>query len=103
MTINVANVTTAGNVVYPSIGNTAVTYFALCNYGTGNVTANVYVVPSGQTIGNSNILVNQIVISPTDTFLLYIGAEKLLLGNGDSIQSSANANTVTSTTSYTTI
>ena len=103
MTINVANVTTAGNVVYPSIGNTAVTYFALCNYSASNVLANVYVVPSGQTAGNTNTLVSSLTIQGNDTYFLYIAAEKLILGNGDSIQASANANTVTATTSYTSI
>ena len=103
MTINVANVTTAGNVVYPSIGNTAVTYFALCNYSASNVTANVYVVPSGQTPGNTNTLVSNLTIQANDTYFLYIAAEKIILGNGDSLQASANANTVTATTSYTSI
>ena len=103
MTINVANVTTAGNVVYPSIGNTAVTYFALCNYSSSNVTANVYVVPSGQTAGNTNTLVSNLVIQGNDTYFLYIAAEKIILGNGDSLQATSNANTVTATTSYTSI
>jgi hypothetical protein len=103
MTISVANVTTAGNVAYASTGNTAITYFALCNYSASNVTANVYVVPSGQTPGNTNALVKNLTIQGNDTYFLYIAAEKLLLGNGDSVQASSNANTVTSTTSYTTI
>ena len=103
MTINVANVTTAGNVVYPSIGNTAVTYFALCNYSASNVLANVFVVPSGQTPGNSTALVSNLTIQANDTYFLYIAAEKIILGNGDSLQASANANTVTATTSYTSI
>ena len=103
MTINVANVTTAGNVVYPSIGNTAVTYFALCNYSAANVSANVYVVPSGDTPANSNMLISNLTIQGNDTYFLYIAAEKIILGNGDSIQAIANANTVTSTTSYTSI
>jgi hypothetical protein len=103
MTIAVANVTTAGNIVYASTGNTAITYLALCNYGGSNVTANVYVVPNGQTIANSNMLIHTLNIQPTDSFFLYIAAEKLILGNGDSVQAICSANTVTSTTSYTTI
>ena len=103
MTINVANVTTAGNVVYPSIGNTAVTYFALCNYSASDVMANIYVVPNGQTAGNTNTLCSNLVIAGNDTYFLYIAAEKLILGNGDSLQAVANANTVTATTSYTSI
>ena len=103
MTIAVANVTTAGNVIYPSIGNTAVTYLALCNYGGSNVTANVYVVPNGDTAANSNMLISNLNITANDTFFLYIAAEKIILGNGDSIQSIVSANTVTSTISYTSI
>ena len=103
MTINVANVTTAGNVIYPSVGNTAITYLALCNYSASNVTANIYVVPNGQTIANSNILVSSLNIQANDTYFLYIAAEKIILANGDSIQASVSANTVTSTVSYTSI
>lgn len=103
MTISVANVTTLGNVVYASTGNTAITYLALCNYGASNVTANVYVIPSGQTPANSNMLISSLNIQANDTFFLYTAAEKIILGNGDSVQATVTANTVTSTTSYTTI
>jgi hypothetical protein len=103
MTINVANVTTAGNVIYPSVGNTAITYLALCNYSASNVTANIYVVPNGQTIANSNMLVSSLNIQANDTYFLYIAAEKIILANGDSIQANVSANTVTSTVSYTSI
>ena len=103
MTINVANVTTAGNVIYPSVGNTAVTYLALCNYSASNVSANVYVVPNGQTPANSNMLISSLNITGNDTYFLYIAAEKIILANGDSIQATVSANTVTSTVSYTSI
>jgi len=103
MTIAVANVTTLGNIVYASTGNTAITYLALCNYSASNVTANIFVVPNGQTVANSNMLVSSLNIQAKDTYFLYIAAEKLILGNGDSVQANVSANTVTSTTSYTTI
>ena len=103
MTIAVANVTTLGNIVYASTGNTAITYLALCNYSASNVTANIYVVPNGQTVANSNMLVSSLNIQGNDTYFLYIAAEKIILANGDSVQASVSANTVTSTTSYTTI
>jgi hypothetical protein len=103
MTIQVANVTSAGNVVYASSGNTAITFLSICNFGTGNVTANVHVVPNGDTIGNTNIVLATLPLSSQDTYQLYAAGEKLLLGNGDSVQISANANTVTAVTSYTTI
>ena len=103
MTIQVANVTSAGNVVYASSGNTAITFLSICNFGTGNVTANVHVVPNGGTIGNTNIVLATLPLSSQDTYQLYAAGEKLLLGNGDSVQISANANTVTAVTSFTTI
>jgi hypothetical protein len=55
--ITTAQITSAGNIAYASIGNSAVTYMTLCNYSASNVTANIYVVPSGDTLGNTNITV----------------------------------------------
>jgi phage gp45-like len=109
MTIQVGNVTTTPASVYTSVGNTAITFLSLCNYTAGNITANVYVVPSGGTAGNSNIIVTGLELRASglltgDTYQLYAGAEKLLLANGDSIQVDANANnSITTVTSYTSI
>ncbi len=104
MTIQVGNVTTSASAVYTSSGNTAITFLSLCNYSAGNVTANVYVVPSAGSPGNSNIIINNINITTGDTYQLYAGAEKLLLENGDSVQVDANVNNaVTTVTSYTSI
>jgi hypothetical protein len=103
MTIATANVTSAGNTVYTSTGNTAITFLSLCNYGASNVTANVFVVPSGGTAGNTNITIASLSLVTLDTYQLYVGGEKLLLGNGDTVQVSSSANTVTAITSYTTI
>lgn len=108
MTIQVANVTTAGNTVYTSTGNTAITFLSICNYGNADVTTSLYVVPSGGTAGNTNIVLGQLLLTSTgngvgDTYQLYAAGEKLLLGNGDFVSIIANANTVTAVTSYTTI
>jgi hypothetical protein len=104
MTIRVANVTSAGNTVYTSTGNTAITYLSLCNYNpSGNVTANVYVVPNGNTAGNTTIAIASLGLTSLDTYQLYAGGEKLLLSNGDTIQVQANANTVTAVVSFTSI
>jgi hypothetical protein len=104
MTIQVANVTTSAASVYTSVGNTAITFLSLCNYSAGNVVANVFVVPSGNSAGNTNIIINNINITIGDTYQLYAGAEKLLLNNGDSVQVNASANTaITTVTSYTSI
>jgi len=104
MTIQVANITTIAGNAYVSSGNTAITFMSLCNYSAGNVTANVYVVPSGTSAGNTNLVLASIGLTNLDTYQLYAGGEKLLLGNGDSIQVNCSANnSITVTTSYTTI
>ena len=104
MTIQVGNVTTSPASVYTSVGNTAITFLSLCNYTAGNVAANVFVVPSGGSPSNTNIIINNINITVGDTYQLYAGAEKLLLNNGDSVQVNASANTaITTVTSYTSI
>jgi hypothetical protein len=108
MTIQVANVTTAGNTVYTSSGNTAITFLSLCNYGNADVMTNLYVVPSGGTAGNACIVLAELLLTASgngtgDTYQLYAGGEKLLLGNGDFVSVIANANTVTTVTSFTTI
>jgi len=108
MAIETANVTTAVGNVYVSSGNTAVTFLSLCNTGASNVTANVHVVPSGDAADATNLHLIGLEITASgantgDTYQLYSGGEKLLLGNGDSIQASSSANTVTAITSYTSI
>jgi hypothetical protein len=100
--IATANITTVGNVAYASTGNSAVTYMTLCNYTAGNVTANVYVVPYGETPDSTNIIIANLPIAAYDTYQLYQAAEKILLSNGDSIRVSANANSaITTVTTYT--
>ena len=104
MPIALGNITTAASNAYVSTGNTAVTFLSITNYSAGNITANVFVVPSGDTAGNLNVILSQIEIATLDTYQLYSGGEKLLLSNGDSVQANANANnSITTVTSYTTI
>ena len=105
MAIATANVTTgAAANVYVSSGNTAVTYLSLTNISGSNVNANVYVVASGDTAGNTNVTLLQIEIATLDTYQLYAGNEKLLLNNGDSIQANSNgASSITAVTSYTSV
>ena len=104
MTIAVGNVTSSAGNIYTSTGNTAITFLSFTNYSAGNVVANVWVVPSGDTAANNNIILSQILITANDTYQLYAGSEKLLLGPGDAVQADANANNaITTVTSYTTI
>jgi len=68
MSISVGNVTTAVANVYVSSGATAITFMSLCNYTAGNVTANVYVVPSGSTAANANIVLASLELTALDTY-----------------------------------
>jgi len=104
MSLSTANVTTSTANVYVSTGNTAVTFLSLANYSASNVYANVYVVPSGDTVGNLNITVANIQITTQDTYQFYAGNEKLILANGDSIRADASAdNSIAAVVSYTSI
>jgi hypothetical protein len=102
MTISTANVTTATANVYASTGNTVVTFLSLCNYTASNVQANVFVVPSGGSVGNLTAVIANIEIAAQDTYQFYVGNEKLILSNNDSIQVNASANnSIAVLTSYT--
>jgi len=100
--LQTGNITTAVANVYVSTGNTVVTFLSLCNYSASNVTANVYVVPSGDSAGNLNMVISNIAITTGDTYQFYAGNEKLILSNLDTIRVNASANnSITTMTSYT--
>ena len=103
ITTQVIGNTVVGNVVYTSGGNTAITWLSLNNWGPSNVTANMFVVPSGDTATTSNQILYALSLTSGDTYQLYSAGEKLLLGPGDFVQVIATANTVTAVTSYTSI
>ena len=103
ITTQVIGNTVVGNVVYTSGGNTAITWLSLNNWGPSNVTANMFVVPSGATATTSNQILYALSLTSGDTYQLYSAGEKLLLGPGDFVQVIATANTVTAVTSYTSI
>ncbi len=98
------NLSTSVSNVYVSNGNSAITFLSLCNYSAGNVVANVFVVANGDSAGNTNIVLSNLLITAGDTYQFYAGGEKLLMSNGDSVQADANANnSITVITSYTSI
>jgi len=104
MSIQTSNVTTTIANVFVSSGDTAVTFLSLANYSASNVSANVYVVPSGNTVGNLNAVVANIQITTEDTYQFYVGNEKLVLSNGDSIQVNAGAdNSIAAVVSFTSV
>jgi hypothetical protein len=103
MAISTVSVTTVGNTVYTSSGNTAITWLSLNNWGPSNVTANVYAVPSGETAGTSNQIAYALLLQSGDTYQIYAGNEKLLLSNGDFVAVDSTSNTVSAVTSYTSV
>jgi len=109
MTIATSYVTTTGNTVYTSGGNTAITWLTMTNYGNADVSANVWVVPSGSSPSNVNLVIASLDILSAanttggDTYQIYVGGEKLLLANGDTIFANSSANTLNAVVSYTTI
>ena len=104
MSIVTGNLTSTASNAYVSTGNTAITWLSITNYSAGNITANVFVVPSGDTASNLNMVLANLEIAANDTYQLYAAGEKILLSNGDSVQANANAdNSVNTVTSYTTI
>ena len=104
MTISTSAIgNTVGNV-YVSSGNTAITWMSINNYSAGNVLANVYVVPNGDTAGTDNLILTNLDLAANDTYQIYAAGEKLLLGNDDSIQVVANTGaSLNAVVSYTTL
>jgi hypothetical protein len=104
MTLAVANITTVAGNVYVSGGNTAITFMSFCNYSSSNVVANVWVVPSGNSAANTTAVLSSLPLTTLDTYQFYVGGEKLLLANGDTVQANCSSNNaITTVVSYTTI
>ena len=87
--------------IYTSVGNTAITSLTMCNWGPGNVTANLFVVPNSDSPDTTNIALSNIAIPASETAQMYMFSEKLLLGPGDTICANSSSNTVTAITSFT--
>ena len=104
MSINTQAVGNSNTIVYTSTNSSAITNLTLCNYSASNVTVSLHVVPNGDTVANTNIMLDTLTITAGDTYVLYAGGEKLLFDNGDFINVIASAGTaVTAITSYTAI
>ena len=84
--------------IYASSGSSAITTIHLCNYTATNAYANLYLVPSGSTAGNSNIIYSNVNVTAYNTLIVY--AEKFILSDGDTIKGNCSAaNTITATVS----
>jgi hypothetical protein len=107
MAIAVGNVTTSATTVYTSTGNTVVTFFSITNYTASTQTANIWVVPNGSSASNLNLAITTLSIAANattngDTYQFYVGNEKLIFSNGDTIQvQGGNNNALNTIVSYT--
>jgi acetyltransferase-like isoleucine patch superfamily enzyme len=90
MSITNSAVTTAAHAIYTSSGNSATTVMHFCNYANNNVTANVWIVPNGQTLNNNNMIYSNVTLTNNNT--LVVDTEKLILGNNDAIYANCSAN-----------
>jgi pyoverdine/dityrosine biosynthesis protein Dit1 len=104
MAIEITEVQDSATTVYTSTGNSAVTFASFCNTSGSAETLDVYVVPDTDTADNTNIVIKQLTVNSTDTHQLYLGGEKILLEDGDTIQAtSGTAGSFTAVVSYTSI
>jgi len=99
MALSQTTLTTSASAVYTSTGNTAISTMYLCNYSASDRTVTIYLVQSGSFATNVNIIYKDVPIAAGDTYI--IDTERLILGNGDSVQALASAvSSITMTVSY---
>lgn len=99
MAITNTSLTTTAAAVYTSVGGSATTVVHLCNYTGTTVTANVWLVPNGDTADSGTIIYSNVSLTGQNT--LVIDTEKFIFTNGDAIYANVSAdNSVTATVSY---
>jgi hypothetical protein len=95
---NTAVTNGAATSIYTSTGASAITTIHLANYTNTSVVANIYIVPSGGSAGNSTIIYPNFSITAYNALIVY--QEKFILNNGDAVMANCSAaNSVTATVS----
>jgi hypothetical protein len=92
--------------IYISSGNTAVTTTIFCNTNvyssgspaTGTIELTLHVIPSGDSRGPENMILNALPIPAGETFTF--DTEKVVLENGDKLMALASAANLSATVSY---
>ena len=74
---------TTGTEAYAASADVAVTGMYITNKSSSDGNVDVYVVPSGETVGENFKIYNNLLIPAQDTYV--IDSEKLILENGDKI------------------
>lgn len=99
MALSQLTLTASATAVYTSSGNSAVTTMYLCNYSATDRTVTIYLVQSGGSAGNTNIIYKDVPIAAGDTYI--IDTERLVLGDADSVRALASGtSSITMTVSY---
>lgn len=107
MSISRKTLTTNKEVVYTSSGDSAVVVAYFCNKGNTTSYINIYVTDTNDTnvanVDYSNcIIYSNTEITSGDTLILDV--EKIILGDGNSIQANVSANnSVVATVSWTSV
>ena len=68
MSISTTQVGNTATTVYTSSGNTAVTYMTFTNYTGSAVALDINIVPSGDSVGNVNLVADSLEIAANDTY-----------------------------------
>ena len=92
--------------IYTSSGNTAITTTIFCNTtvydplspATGTIKLTLHVIPSGDSRGSENMILNELPIPAGETFTF--DTEKIVLENGDKLTALASDVNLSSTVSY---
>lgn len=88
MAIAGTTVTSSATAMFTASGAQAIVSITLCNYDDSNAeTVTIYAVPSGQSVADQYMIINDLSIASKGTVALtqdVIG--KLILANGDTVQ-----------------
>lgn len=87
---------TSATTLYTSSGTTTTTAVYFMNNHTSTVTLQIHVVLSSGSAADSNKIIKDLELAASDTYVL--DTERLVLGDGDSIQATADVGSVVYTT-----
>ena len=90
-TITSSSLTTNPTAIFTASGINVISTMYFCNTNPGTAYGfSVWLVPSGGTLSNTNMIYNNVTVVAKDTFV--VDREKLVLSNGDAIYAYANIN-----------
>lgn len=102
MALNNTAVLSSATDIYTSVGETCVVSAFFCNYSASPVTVSIFAVPSGGSATDDTVILKNISINASDTYIL--NTERMILDDGDKIVAVANtAGAVTAIVSSTSV